>query len=473
MITTLREAMAGTVRLTGEGGERPIRLALRVTVPGALHPLADLRAEAAGRVQVPGFADDPAAKGSMDIAPLRAGRIGYRLAFTALDGRRLWLDGAKAVTVRRPLHSMTRLSAVLLDAAGAVVGEARLVFDLRTELLPFLLSMRMRRARRPWPPAPTHPPRPDTGGLMRSRWRGQPGRLEVWYTTLTDPATGTGVWLHHELVAPADGSPARAHGWAAVFPPAAAPTWARFGPDPWPTGTTPGGYAAGGVRVTADELTGAAGDLSWRLRVTGGGAPLFTFPRWAWHREWLPAAQVVAVPAGRYTGKVRVGDREIELAGAPGNTARIYGHGNARRWAWLHADLGGDDVCEVVAAVSMRPGLNRLAPLPFVRLRVDGVEYPAGDPLLAALRFRARLDRPRWTVTGRHGDRRITVAVTMPPERTLAVPYTDPDGAPAVCHNCEVADAVVRLERRGRDGWREERCWELRGTAHAELGERD
>ena len=91
MITTMRETMTGTVRLTGQNGDRPIRMTLRVTVPGALHPLTDLRAEATGRVEVPGFADDPAAAGTMDIAPLRGGRIGYRLAFTAHDGRRLWL----------------------------------------------------------------------------------------------------------------------------------------------------------------------------------------------------------------------------------------------------------------------------------------------------------------------------------------------------------------------------------------------
>ncbi|GAB1640869.1 hypothetical protein [Krasilnikovia sp. MM14-A1259] len=470
MITTLREAMTGTVRLTGEDTERPIRLALRVTAPGALHPLADLHAEAAGRVEVPGFADDAAATGSMQIAPLRSGRIGYRLAFTALDGRKLWLDGGKAVTVRRPLYSMTRLSARLLDAAGTVVGEARLVFDLRSELLPFLLSMRMRRTRRPWPSAAQAA---GADGLLRSRWRGQPGRLEVWYTTVTDPATGTGVWLHHELVAPSDGSPARAHGWAAVFPPGAAPTLARFGPDPWPADPPADGYRAAGVSVTADELTGAAGDLRWQLRVSGGGAPLFTFPRWAWDREALPAAQVVAVPTGRFTGTVHVGDRELTVADAPGNTARIYGHGHARKWAWLHADLGGGDVCEVVAAVSTRPGLNKLAPLPFVRLRVGGVDLPVGDPLLAALRFRARLDRPRWTVSGRDGDRRITITVTMPPERTLAVPYADPDGTSLVCHNCEVADATIRLDRRTPGGWAPERHWELTGTAHAELGEHD
>jgi len=40
------------------------------------------------------------------------------------------------------------------------------------------------------------------------KWRGKPGRLEIWCTTLTYAATGTGSRVHHELVAPsADGKP--------------------------------------------------------------------------------------------------------------------------------------------------------------------------------------------------------------------------------------------------------------------------
>jgi hypothetical protein len=233
--------------------------------------------------------------------------------------------------------------------------------------------------------------------------------LEVWYTTLTDPATGTGVWLHHELAVPKDGGPARALGWAAVFPPGGAPVFGRFGPYDWRPGPA---FAAGNVEVTADRLTGSAGELAWELRRSGGGRTLYTFPRWAWERELLPAAQIVPAPAARFDGTVRFGERVLELAGAPGASARIYGHGNARRWGWLHADLGDGDVCEVVAAVSTRPGLDRLPPLPFVRLRVGGTEWPSGDPLLAALRMRADLRLPTWTVRGRIGDRRIRIEVT-------------------------------------------------------------
>lgn len=312
--------------------------------------------------------------------------------------------------------------------------------------------------------------RRTTGEPLRSRWRGQPGRLEVWYTTITDPATGTGVWIHHELVSDDTGR-ARALGWAAVFPPGESPAFGRFGPSGWDE-PAEGGFGTESAAHTPGRLTGMAGDLSWELAETGGGEPLYTFPRWAWEREVLPSAQMVAVPAGRYDGVVRYGERTLDLRDAPGATARIYGHGNGERWAWLHADLGGGDVCEVVAAVSPRPPMNRLRALPFVRLRVNGREWPPGDPLWSAFRLRCDPGLPTWSVQGRIGDRHLRITVTQHPAETVRVDYADPDGHPAVCHNTERADVRITLYRRTRRRWRIERQWRLDGTGHAEVGRR-
>lgn len=450
--TTFGEVMEGTLRLAGEHRNRPMRLELRADLPEVLRLWGDAEGPLTGRVYVLDWADDTAAAGTLRVAPIAARRIRYTLDFTAGDGRRLHLDGWKSVSSGRPVHSMTHLPATVTDEAGAVVGEADLRFNLR-DLARFLAGFRF----------PT-PSRPD----MESRWRGQPGRLEVWYTTVTDPATGTGLWLHHELVAPSDAAPAHAHGWATVFPPGETPVFGRFGPYDWkPRGELL--FTAGETSLTHDRLTGSAGGLAWELHQEGGGATLYTFPRMAWERELLPAAQIVPAPSARFTGTVRYGDRVLELDHAPGATARIYGHGNAERWAWLHADLGDGDVCEVVAAVSTLPGLNRLAPLPFVRLRVDGTDLPASP--LAPLRLKAELGLPRWSVRGRlNAGQAVAITVVQHPEETVAVDYTDPDGAQAVCHNSERANATIRLLHRLNGRWSVDREWRLTATAHAEVG---
>jgi hypothetical protein len=323
--------------------------------------------------------------------------------------------------------------------------------------------------------------------LGPARWDGTPSRLEVWYATATDRATGTGLWWHHELVADPEGAAVHL-GWLAVFPPDGAPVLRRWAPAPvdGPTLGVDGSWIAGAGTYLGPEgsgtlrqgpaqpdttrLRGEVGDARWDVAVRDGGPPLWTFPRAAWRRELLPAAQIVPAPTARFTGDVEVGGRILALDG-DGGLARIYGHGNAERWAWLHADLGGGDVCEVVAAVSRRPGLRALPPLAFVQLRVDGRDWP-GSPALAAARSRVELDLPSWSVTVRWGARRLRIRVDQPAERCVAVDYADPDGAPAVCTNTERADADLVLERRAGGGWAVERSWALAACAHAEVGRR-
>jgi hypothetical protein len=313
----------------------------------------------------------------------------------------------------------------------------------------------------------------DVEHLGRARWDGTPGRLEVWYATATDRASGTGLWWHHELVADPQGH-AIHHGWIAVFGPEVAPELRRWGPHPVDrTALAHGADWIGGDEAALGPtgLRGELDDASWDVRVADGGPTLWTFPRLAWERELLPAAQVVPAPTAAFSGQVVLGGQRLALDGT-GALARIYGHGNAKRWGWLHADLGDGDVCEVVAAVSLRPGLRALPPLAFVQLRVDGVDWPPA-PALAAPLSSVRLGLPRWTVVQRWGARRLRVAVHQPPAQSLAVDYADPDGAPAVCTNTERADADLVVERwQPSVGWRVERSWSLGACAHAEVGSR-
>ncbi|MFE0512268.1 hypothetical protein [Streptomyces sp. NPDC058964] len=460
--TTFSETMLGSLRLDGEDDARRVRLDLRVSADRVMRLTGTTEARATGRIRIAGWADDTGAEGELEISPLARRRIRYRIAFTA-RGRRLTLDGWKSVSPLRPVASMTVLPYTLYEN-GERIGTGTLRFPVTTQLVPFLASFRF-------------PLREDKDALLAPRWSGEPGRTEVWYTTVTDPASGSGLWLHHELTAPADGSAPFAHGWAAVFPKDGPVRHARFGPAKWIPEAA--GFSADGVAVRPGSLTGTAdgGALRWDLVEQPLAEPLFTFPRWSWRRPLLPAAQILPAARARYDGTFTHDDTTLTLTAAPGASARIYGHGNARRWAWLHADLGGGDVLEIVAAVSMRPGLRRLPPLVFLRLLHDGSTWPRRPERPAVGwagpgRFRAAIDLPTWRVSGRAGLRRIRVEVTQPPERTLALDYTDPDGTQAVCRNSERADAHVLVERWWVGGWRTEAEWTLNGTAHAEVGTR-
>ncbi|MCC7078514.1 MAG: hypothetical protein IT198_15430 [Acidimicrobiia bacterium] len=298
------------------------------------------------------------------------------------------------------------------------------------------------------------------------RWQGRPGLMEVWYSTCTE-ADGTGWWFHHERVAPVDGDNF-VHGWTAVFPPHGPPVAERFGPGP--DRTAGDALLSGdGWDLGAGSFTGKTDRLAWDVEIHTHARPLYTFPRWAWEREVLPAAQIVDLPQAHLAGTVSVdgATRHLEAHGAQ---AHIYGRGSAARWAWLHADLDDETTLEVVAAVPHLPRPLSIPPRPVVRLRSARGDEPA-DSLLTALRGRASATLPRWFVrVPLPGRRRLDVTVNLAPERCIQLEYPNPDGTRAYCTNSERADVHVQLER-GRGPRRVvEREWDLTGRAHAEVG---
>ena len=330
------------------------------------------------------------------------------------------------------------------------------------------------------------------------RWRGKAGRLEVWYSTLSDPVTRAGLWIHCETVAPPRGpgavrwpdsssgqdgphrrpgavrwpdsssgqdgphlrpGAAYAHGWVTWFPPDGPLRTERFGPEPTRPAAGSGWFDAAGVRVAHEKLTGRARSLAWDLSWKDAGPPLWTFPRAAWEHELLPGAQVVIAPTAEFAGSLTVADSAVRIDGWRGGVAHIYGHGNAKRWGWLHADLGGGDVVEAVTAVSHKPGLRRLAPMAFVRFRIDGKDWPTSP--LPSLRMRTTLGLQHWRLEGRIGGREVLIRVDQPPDRCVSLGHTDPDGGRAVCTNTEQADIHVDVD---------DRHWSVLGTGHAEVG---
>lgn len=300
-------------------------------------------------------------------------------------------------------------------------------------------------------------------------WDGRRGRVEVWYATFTDEATGTGYWIHYETVAPAPAGDPYNHGWAAVFPKSGSPRVERFGP--FPVERMPGRWFSAGDAVAAPgRLTGTAGELGWDLSFEDEGRPLFTFGRPVWERQLLPASQCVPWPTARFSGAFTTAQGEVPLSGS-GALARIYGHSNAERWCWLHADLPDGGVLEIVSATARRPALRGLPPLAMVQLRLPGEPDRPKVPVLGAPLLRTRIGKDRFAVSGLVGRHHLRVEVSLDPQRSVALTYEDPDGATATCTNSEVADATVVL--RGLfPRQSSERSWRLTGRAHAEIGRR-
>jgi hypothetical protein len=109
--------------------------------------------------------------------------------------------------------------------------------------------------------------------------------------------------------------------------------------------------------------------------------------------------------------------------------------------------------------VSHKPLLRRLAPMAFVRFRIDGKDWPTSP--FPSLRMRTTLGLRHWQLEGRIGGRQVLIRVDQPPDRCVSLRYTDPDGGTAVCTNTEQADIHIDVD---------DRRWSVLGTGHAEVG---
>jgi len=334
-------------------------------------------------------------------------------------------------------------------------------------------------------------------GANDPRWDGASrGHYEVWYLTLSDPATGRGFWFRYTLEVPKDAARAPvAELWGFVFTPGRPAVGGKAtAPVVWPPdGTmsvrlesTSGVLEEGNARGELPEV-GLAWDLTWDPS-----------PSAMWHipgrigRSKIPSTRVVSPTVNAvFRGSVSIGDETITLEGARGCQTHLWGRQHAARWAWGHcsafrpdrpdrpdgADGADDDsgvrddvLVEAVWAVPLlAPGRAAPGGPTFLYAEVGGESFACNAlPWVAAAR--SRIEGHGWELRGRTADARVRAVLEATPAEMAQVTYEDPDGAHAWCANSEIARAVLEIDRGPRGGGVERFTSE--GLAHVEFGAR-
>jgi hypothetical protein len=301
------------------------------------------------------------------------------------------------------------------------------------------------------------------------RWNGRPGHYEVYYLTLTDRASGVGVWVRYTLEAPVAGDPTCALWFAAMDPST--------------------GVVARKLTLAISEMTANAEPFSLRIGsaeladgVASGG-----FDDVLWDLRWEPGRTYEPVPAmlrpfastvlvlangdTAVSGRCEFAGRSLDLSGARGGQTHLWGAKHAQAWSWarcgeLQTEDGEPVVDTFVDGVSARVKRfgRELGPALLLVGRIDGVDFRA-----SALRARRSTFGPDgWRFEAAAGRRTLVGEVT--PQRALlaGVTYHDPDGEPAYCYNSEAASMRLEILERGRPA----RTLVGEGCAHFEYGQR-
>lgn len=306
------------------------------------------------------------------------------------------------------------------------------------------------------------------------RYAGGRGHYEVYYLTLTDPASGVGLWIRYTLLAPDEGD-ATCSLWFIASDPAGPPLARKRTLPIGELHATAGPFrlAVGDADLGDDGMRGAFGDVAWDLSWTvhAPGAqpvhPLLERTRVARTVLTLPHPHV------RVSGTVRIGERTLTLRAAPGGQAHLWGRAHAARWAWAHcSDFAArpDDWLDAVSVYLPRLG-RELGPSTPVVGRIGGEPFAATGPLRVA-RTASRFGVGGWTFDARDGRRRLQASVSAPAETLAGVTYHDPDGAPAYCYNSEVATMRLDVLHRAGRGWTRTETLESDGRAHFEYAQR-
>lgn len=311
------------------------------------------------------------------------------------------------------------------------------------------------------------------------RWNHRPGHYEVYYLTLTDAATGIGFWIRYTLLAPDHGDPSCAL-WFLAMDPVSGVTARKTS---FPIAQLRAGGDPFRLRVGSGTLAEAAAegeleDAQWSLVWNPGR-------RYEHVRPSLQrfATTVLCLPHGdvRFEGHIRYGGRTVELDGARGAQAHLWGSKHAAAWAWARCgelrSSGGEHAAGTfVDGVSVRVERfgRQLGPFTPIVGRIGEKDFVSTSPW-RALANRSSFGPDRWRFEAVSDRRKLVVDVEADRRLLAGVTYRDPDGQPAYCYNSEAASMRLEVYEQGlaRTEWKHAASLKGPGCAHFEYAQRE
>jgi hypothetical protein len=266
------------------------------------------------------------------------------------------------------------------------------------------------------------------------------GHYESFYLKLCHPVEPLGAWIRYTVHKRPGAAPTGSL-WFALFSPDGPRAAKLTVPDPesgagdW--------LRVGEARIGADGASGSIEDgVSWELALEAAEEPLFHLPAGWMYRAPLPRTKLLSpAPAARFSGRLTVDGRSIDVDGWRGMAGHNWGAQHAERWIWLHGlTEDGDWLDAGIGRVKIGPVTT-----PWVG---NGALSVAGDRhLLRRAKVTEFPDRCTFALSG--GGVEVRGTIEAPRDRFVGWVYADPDGSEHHAVNCSIADMRLTVRRRG------------------------
>ena len=250
------------------------------------------------------------------------------------------------------------------------------------------------------------------------RWEGGPGHYEVWFLTLTDRGSGLGIWIRFAMHAPLDG-PADCSLWFAAMHRDGTRFGARevFPADRLRGESDPFRLVIGDAELSGRGTAGGFGDVRWELRWTPGDEPGLPVHPLVERARLAKTMYVIPEPRIAIEGTVTFAGRTVELSGAHGAQAHLWGARHANSWGWAHAadlqTLAGTpaegDWLDSISITAPRLG-REVGPTTSFVGRLLGEPFSATSPA-QVLRSKASSRLTSYRVTAQQRTRRVELEV--------------------------------------------------------------
>ncbi len=294
------------------------------------------------------------------------------------------------------------------------------------------------------------------------------GMYESFFLRALSPTEPLGVWIRY-TVQKRPGEPPGGSVWCTIFD---RTSGSSLDGDPHPSNderpgpfmcrestselrAPPGGWIeVGACSLGPDHAEGSCGSASWSLRFDSSESELRHLPWSMLYRAPLPRTKLTSpMPSARFSGKLRLREREIELQDWPGMVGHNWGAEHAERWIWLHG-TGFEQAPEAWLDVAIGRVLvaGRISPwvangalsLAGRRMRLGGIG--ARGLLVAESPARCSLSLPG------PGGLHVEAHVEVPPGSTASWRYADPAGGEHDVLNCSIASLTLSACLQGEPG---------------------